>query len=393
MRAVKRQTIEDEARSEIEAVNAGKAPHAAPLYVLFCLTGIGLVLPGTLLPDLQRRWGWQDGRSGVLFFLFFLGTSLGAFCARGPLGRMLLVGSLLIAGPLAVMAWLHGVPVFAAMLLAGLGLGIVMTSTTLLRSRQRPDDRPVEMTRLNLIWAVGACSAPTLLLESVARIRLAWVLQIYAAVVLLTGVIAALSQRSEVTPPEGQWIAWRRMRWLPAPLSISLPLSTGIEAGVGAWLTTYALREGGARHGVLSSVTALWAGLLLSRALFSSKRLRLADRRGASTGFATLVVCGLVLLLQAGPTASMVLGAFCVGFGIGPIYPLLLARMLGKTEAGNAGFLLAGAGSALLPFLIGQTSQNTHSLRLGLTVPLLGSFVLLLAQVHVARSFGGASAG
>ena len=38
-------------------MSEAKSPNAAPLYVLFCLTGVGLVLPGTLLPDLQQRWG------------------------------------------------------------------------------------------------------------------------------------------------------------------------------------------------------------------------------------------------------------------------------------------------------------------------------------------------
>lgn len=367
-------------------MSANPARRTSALYTLFGLTGVGLVLPGTLLPLLARHAGWQDGRSGLLFFLFFIGSTLGAFCARGMLGRMLVLASFAIAIPLAMLNAVRGPIVLGAFLLCGFGLGLTMTSVTLLRSRQLPGERARELTRLNLLWAVGAASAPALLLQSAARFGLAQTLLGFAGAVLACGIAAGAPLWDEDVPAEGAWSAWARVKELPPLFAVCLPLATGIEAGVGAWLVTYTLRENAKHSALVTAGSALWAGLLLSRLLFSGRRMRLTHGRFAGAAFAGLLVCGLVLLVSGAAESTIVTGAFCVGFGIGPIYPKLLALLLNRGEAGNAGFLLAGAGSAVLPLLIGQVSQRTHSLRMGLLVPLFGSWVLLAALLHAART-------
>ena len=364
------------------------ARQSLALYLLFVLTGVGLVLPGTLLPLLARRWAWQDGRSGLLFFLFFVGTTVGAFCARGMLGRMLLLAAFAVAVPLASIPSLHGPAIFAAVLLNGFGLGLTMTAVTLLRSRQVPNARATELARLNLLWALGAACAPFLLLRSAALLGLTATLSSFAATILLCATLAALPLWNGDVPAEGTWAAWRRVSTLPVLFVVSLPLATGIEAGIGAWLVTYASR-GTAVHGaIVTAGSALWAGLLFSRLLFSARTLRLPSSRFTGAAFAGLLMCGLLLLLSGTAAPAVVAGAFCAGFGIGPVYPQLLALLLNSSEAGNAGFLLAGAGSALLPLLIGQVSQHTHSLRLGLLVPLVASIVLMLSLLQAARIAG-----
>ncbi|MFN2975471.1 MFS transporter [Terriglobus aquaticus] len=356
------------------------------LYLLFALTGVGLVLPGTLLPFLVRGSDLHDAGSGGLFLLFFIGTTAGAFCARGRLGRMLLLSTAAVAVPISVLTKLHGVAISGAVLLSGFGLGLMMTAVTLLRSRQVPDRRATELTRLNLVWAIGAACAPFLLLRSTAQLGVAATLQAYAVAVLLCGTPAALSLWHEHVPLEGQWAAWRQLRSIKTVSAIALPLTTGIEAGVGAWLVTYALRDRVTYGMIVTAGTALWAGLLLSRVVFSVRWLRLGQGRYTAAAFAALLVCGLLMLLWAGSAGMLIAGAFCCGFGVGPIYPELLARSLAGSEAGNAAFLLAGLGSALLPFLIGQVSQAAHSLRAGLFVPLAGAAVLLVGLLCARES-------
>jgi hypothetical protein len=55
----------------------------APVYVGFAATGIGLTLPGAVLPLLLRRWAMSDARGGLLLFCFYAVGSVGAHCARG----------------------------------------------------------------------------------------------------------------------------------------------------------------------------------------------------------------------------------------------------------------------------------------------------------------------
>jgi fucose permease len=69
---------------------------------------------------------------------------------------------------------------------------------------------------------------------------------------------------------------------------------------------------------------------------------------------------------------AMATASLCLGFGIGPTYPLLLAWAL-RFRCGGSIFFLAGVGSAALPWLMGLISGRHHSLRVGLMVPILGS--------------------
>src|ERR1700755_1986419 len=78
--------------------------HAAPsreialrtgLYLGFAGTGVGVALPGALLPLLLRRWTLGDTRGGLLLFCFFLATTTGALVSRGRMNRSIARGALL----------------------------------------------------------------------------------------------------------------------------------------------------------------------------------------------------------------------------------------------------------------------------------------------------------
>jgi MFS transporter, FHS family, glucose/mannose:H+ symporter len=76
-------------------------------------------------------------------------------------------------------------------------------------------------------------------------------------------------------------------------------------------------------------------------------------------------------------------GVFLVGFGLGPVYPLLLAIALQYSEKTPI-FFVAGLGSAFLPWLTGIVSSSTASLRLGLLVPVFASVWMLALGLRVA---------
>src|SRR6201999_4212211 len=108
-----------------------------------------------------------------------------------------------------------------------------------------------------------------------------------------------------------------------------------------------------------------WFGLLLSRAISSvllkNKRL---ERILLIQSLLT-VVAGMILLIMTTATASILPGIFLIGFGLGPIYPTLLAIALEFSDATPI-FFIAGLGSAFLPWFTGIVSAQAHSLRVGL---------------------------
>jgi hypothetical protein len=67
------------------------------IYLGFAATGIGMALPGSVLPTLLAQWSLADRQAGLLFFLGWLGSSLGALAVGGSRVRSLAAGAFLAA--------------------------------------------------------------------------------------------------------------------------------------------------------------------------------------------------------------------------------------------------------------------------------------------------------
>ena len=347
---------------------------AAPLYLGFAATGVGVALPGALLPAMLLRWHLGDEQAGRLFLLAWIGSSLGALSVRGPLRRTLLCGSIAVTLGAIGLSFSLDRGVNEWMTLYGLGLGLTMTSISLIR-QQQTSGSGTEMVRLNFLWAIGACACPSLTLRALAngniRPVLCGVALCFALLAAWTVFHADLSVRAAEGKHANPWTIFRNV---PVGLIVMTLLITGIEASAGGWLATFAKRGG---HGIVETIAApscFWAGLLLSRLFWSVCDTWLTHDL---TVRGSLVLMGgaSIVLVASGSGALMLTAAFCLGFGIGPTYPLLLAWAL-QFQRSSAIFFLAGIGSASLPWLTGLISAQRHSLRAGLAVPMAATMVM-----------------
>jgi fucose permease len=353
------------------------------LYLGFAATGVGVALPGALLPLLLRRWSLGDARGGLLLFCFFLATTTGALLSRGLLNRSIARGALLTSAGAVWLGFASRDWGFGAMIVYGLGLGIAMTSTSLLVSHRFPVERRVEMMRLNLLWAVGACAGPWLalggqalkagagtvrplhILVGLAAFFVAFALWVSFAIKTLEPdtaepVLDSASSRTAIRWPLAQ---------IPLALLILVFCATGVESATGGWLAAYAQRLGETAKTTIGAATAFWVGLLSSRLINSLRVLaRLSERIVLPMG-AGLAAIGLAILVAWPGAVASLFAALMVGLGIGPIYPLLLAIVLRKRETRGV-FVIAGAGASALPLATGALSGWTHSLSAGLCVPL-----------------------
>jgi fucose permease len=91
-----------------------------------------------------------------------------------------------------------------------------------------------------------------------------------------------------------------------------------------------------------------------------------------------------VLVAWPGGWAS-VGAAFAVGFGAGPVYPLLIAMVLRRRETQGI-FVLAGAGASAVPLMTGAVSGWLHSLSAGLCVPLAAAGVMAVLAMRVTST-------
>lgn len=359
---------------------------AAVLYAAFTATGVALVLPGALLPMLLARWSLSDGQAGLLFFLFFLGSMSGAVLSRGSLPNSIGRGCAAVALGASLLAIASHVTAFAAMALFGLGLGIVMTSVSVLVSRRYATDRAAHITRLNLLWALGACFGPGFELRGAAAWGAQWMLYAIAAAFALLGPLTlALVEHVDAEAVSAGQNWWQQLRATPAALLLLAPLATGIESAAGGWLATYSRRSGGTLDATIGAVTCFWAGLLLSRLVQSNRRVAASTGKPLLRLSPWLMSAALALLVAANGGALVLVASLLLGLGIGPMYPAVLALVLHRGEGGNAVFIAAGIGASVLPLLTGLVSGWTGSLRFGLCVPLVAALGMALCGWMLTR--------
>ena len=356
------------------------------LLVVFALTGVGTALLGSALPAMLSHWSLDDREGGYVFLLAWLGSSLGAVLSRGNPASSVARGLLLVTGACFMLLHAGRLTLFPLIFAYGTGLGITMTSISLLRSQRAGARRSQEMNRMNMLWALGALACPTLARHALQTSRInylfatAGVVFAMACLWTLTVEPKLSSQHARQTPE-----ASRINLPLPVLLCAFSALIVGVESSLGGWLTTYAQRVDHSVAGAVSATSAFWGGLLLSRALHS---MRMMARVAAATTLQVhlwITAVSVVLLCAMTSPMWLLAAALFAGVGLGPLFPTLLTLVLPRYQ-GTRVFLLAGLGSAAFPWMTGWVSTQTGSLRIGLLVPAATACVLVLMTWQVLRT-------
>ena len=364
----------------------------AVLLFAFLLTGVGTALLGAALPAMLGQWHLSDRSGGWLLFSSFAGATLGALLVQGSFRLIAAAGLGVSALATGLLSAPHHGPLWVAFLLFGTGLGMTMTAISLIQSREVPAHQSgLEMNRLNLCWAIGACCAPALALHS---LRLVSVNTLFRAeTVVFAGsaiTLLAIRRAANVTPGSPTALTVRPEHLPPVGMWVFAAAAVGLESAIGGWLTTYTQR---AAHGTGFAVwanSAFWSGLLLSRAAHSMRSTQyLRTRPGVAVHLAAVVVAA-ALLVFAPFEASLPAGALLAGLGLGPLYPLVLSISLPRYRSGVV-FVMAGVGASLLPWLTGALSTSLQSLRAGLLVPCATVPILLASALWMRREIPASS--
>ncbi len=378
----------------------------APLYVGFIATGVALTIPGAILPLLLLRWSMNDARGGLLLFSFYIVGSIGSYCARGRMNRSIARGALLTVLGALCLGWAGRWTAYGAIALYGLGLSLTMTSISLMLSQRFPEQRRLELTRLNLVWAIGAALGPWIALRSTRGASVTQARALLHAQHVLFGVAvfftfaAAWSMWMEESPqtaaasrhvPAASRHSYASRFGVPWPLLVLIFGATGVDAAAGGWLTSYAQRAGDSLGITIGAATFLWVGALVSRIVHSTPwASRLPER--SVLGLSMLAMTAALALLLAWPAGIVtMLAALVLGLAAGPVYPLVLASALRHRENSTV-FAIAGVGASFLPLATGTLSTATHSLRAGLTVPLAAAAVMTLLIAASRSAFEHPSA-
>ncbi|HUB02542.1 MAG TPA: MFS transporter [Terriglobales bacterium] len=371
---------------QIQPTSSQKLVRAAQ--IAFLPTGILTTILGPMLPLLIARWTLNDTQAGNLFLIQFLASLVGVQLSGVLLSKLgyrpsFLLGLLLMAAGAATLytgsLWLG----MASIAVYGLGLGLIVPTDNLLIAEISTGSRTGAVSLLNFFWGVGAVFCSLTVAWAAAHKLVPFFLGSVSLFLVVLAVAARTLPFPPAAPSEHRAIPWREcfanpVIWLFASVFFLYP---GAETAVGGWIGSYVARLGEPKIAPLMPAF-FWSALTAGRALGSVALHHLPEQRVLRAGYAS-ASAGIALLLLAHNLTGVIAGALITGLSYATLYPINVARLsqhfgVAARSIGAVMFSLASIGPAVIPWLVGVTSQHTGSLRAGLLLPLGASVILLL---------------
>ena len=361
-----------------------RARPVAWLHIGFALTGVGTTLFGCILPGLSLVWHLDDRRSGVLFAAQFTGSALGALLVRSDFFRSLLRGYFLLIISAIAVAFSNSFARVFLFFALGLGLGLTMTATSMLIGRTASTNRGAALSVLNVFWGLGAAASPLMASLWMGRWSPPYLFLLLAAVLTITLLVlvqnraAVVGGANAAAPQSSSHVELK----LVSIFAIVAFLYVGTEVSVSGWMMTYVHRlpiSGKAWAAVATS--CFWTALLCGRSLVPVVVRSFSEAQLLTSSLMTAFV-SIVLLLLSHTRLAVVLSATTAGLMLAPIFPLCLSKVLTLMHDSPESkwiFFVSGLGGAVLPWLTGELSAHTGSLRSGLLVAVfaLGTMIVL----------------
>lgn len=349
------------------------------------LAGVGTVLLGPILPVVETQWRLTDAAAGLLLFAKFTGAFLGGVSVPRRLRHGVLSGTLLACVGFSLFPLCSGLTTgMAAMFISGIGVGQLIASTNILAGRRYTTHTGSALASLNFFWSFGAVGAGLLAAAFLPRFGVCGLLFSLGGAFLLTGLGGfAQTYRSQLSQTTLPSAASSVERSTLVHFGLLLFLYGGLETSLSGWLTTYTVRYAAGAQWLAgqSGIVLLWAALTAGRAL-SSVALRYAAEatvQRIGLAFSFVFIGGLAVSHQ---TAFLALWCILLGLSLAPFFPatfaLLLRRSPTPREAGTV-LAVSGLGAAAFPWLMGQVSTYSGSLRVAMAVPMALALLLLVA--------------
>lgn len=372
--------------------------HAA-LFAGFIITGMVATLLGPVLPAFIARWNLSDSQAGLFFTTQFSGSMLGVVLSSVILSLRgyrdsLVLGFLLMAAGVAGLnsASLH-IALFATAIY-GFGFGVAIPATNLCVAEISGPRRAASLTLLNMAWGVGAIACPVLMLAGLRSNRFTTaLLGIATGALLLAFLFVTMKFESRAGATSSADIPsdaadQRHPIHVPVALGLLFYLYVGTEGGISGWAAEQAHRIGSGEAYTIVPMF-FWAGLLGGRGISALIVSRVKENLFVPFGLVVSAL-GTTCLLLASSRPGVILGVAVAGFGLAGVYPIFiswLSKWYGERarRLGGVMFSMAALGGATVPWTVGFVSQRSHSLRVGLVVPLAGCFAMLLLVALLRR--------
>jgi fucose permease len=353
--------------------------------------GIVAATWGTFNPTL----GFTDAQIGTLATAQAIGLVV-ASISVGPLidrkgKKIALVGGLaLISTSFWLLPFAGGdfTYVLVALVLLGLGGGIVVTGANTLVSDVAESRRGSMLNILNLFFGLGGLITPfvTANILGGSAVRMCYAAAVLASVALVVNFLTPMPQPTGERGFKASEIGSVVGRPVLYVLALFLFLYVACEVGVWNWLARYLHDVRGLAQSTALNILALGfaLGLLVGR-LAASRILIRVSALSVTLGASVAMAIATFAMLQVGSPSAAWVVVFCAGLAMAPVFPTTLALVgdaFPRMTATAMGIVITCGwlGLAVSSSIIGNVAHN-HSL--GTALLLLPGFSVTMILVNL----------
>ncbi|MBN1834666.1 MAG: MFS transporter [Spirochaetales bacterium] len=376
-----------------------------------------LAVDAQVFPSILTRLGGSSVQEGLLLaalFVLYPLSSMAAGVMADRIGKRGVVagGFFLVALPFALSAVLPEIGARTlAVLLFGLGGGVIESQVSALISDLHPDRERAVMNLSQTMFTVGAAGGPLLIGLVSTMSRSAGLSPLLWGAAVLNFVVfgmflaapgrrtsageAPAPRRRPGDPDAGEPPAIPLLSLLREPLlwllAAAIFLYVAAEMGTAGWLAKFGETELGMSRSLAPlCLSAFWGGLGVSRTVFGLTGTGWSDRTVLVFSLA-LSFCGQLLAFSAGTPALSLAGIAVTGLGMGAVWPTLVALAAARFRraSGTAVGIVVAAGALAVPIVQSVVGLTSRPELLGLRRSLLALSALTLLDLFLVLGVFG----
>ena len=322
--------------------------YAAIAFTFFIWGAMALVV-GPLMPETVAAFSLSGTESGMIFIVWSSGFSIGSLGSKYLLDRFkigaILSGAALLSVLFCMFLYLSGdfIQYLTSFLLLGIMGGVSFTAGHTFVGQTFTENRASALGALDVVFSLGNVVSPLLLIVLFSIAACAFLASAAAYFTLFRS--ATLSSNQKPSDDESkdaqQQTFKRKAEQLPIwVLAVPACFLGAVEWSHNIWFVSYAIDIGLDDNISRVSHAAFLAGMIMIRILTIIIGNRIHNVRLVRTLFA-MTLLGNLGIIFATNIELHVLSNVIMGFGMGAMFPVLLARAMDVNPQRSSSFSIA----------------------------------------------------
>jgi len=362
------------------------------------LFGIGLIMLGSILPDLRLKHSLDAVEAGTLFSILPVGIILGSLlfgpvCDRYGYRTLLAVSALLMFAGFEGLAftntsWILTLSVF----LFGVGGGAINGATNAVVADISTTGKGADLSILGVFFGIGALGMPLLLSLLKKSVQFETIVAGTGLLALFAAILFAIVRFPAAKQAEG--ISMKQVGGLFRDATLLLIafflfFQSAFEGLINNWTTTYLIERADAgQQAALMGLSAYVAGMTVMRLLIGSVLRNMSERSLLYMSFA-ITLAALLLFGLSRSVVPAATGLFILGAGLAAGFPTMLG-LVGNRYPNLSGtafsfvLVIALLGNMLVNYTMGLVAETR-----GIENLVIFTFVELIILAVIATTIFG----